>query len=56
VPLKQKMPQILQFRNVVESENDIPYGYGFFHLVFATGSMYFGMMFVGWDTHHTSEK
>ncbi|OQU82695.1 hypothetical protein SORBI_3005G006300 [Sorghum bicolor] len=46
----------LQFRNVVESENDIPYGYGFFHFVFATGSMYFGMMFVGWDTHHTSEK
>jgi hypothetical protein len=26
------------------------------HFVFATGSMYLGMMFVGWDTHHTSEK
>ncbi|KAG0528384.1 hypothetical protein BDA96_05G006500 [Sorghum bicolor] len=31
-------------------------GMVFFHFVFATGSMYFGMMFVGWDTHHTSEK
>ncbi|CAD6268956.1 unnamed protein product [Miscanthus lutarioriparius] len=25
----------IQFNNVVESENDIPYGYGFFHFVFA---------------------
>ncbi|CAD6343135.1 unnamed protein product [Miscanthus lutarioriparius] len=31
-------------------------GMVFFHFVFAMGSMYFGMMFVGWDTHHTSEK
>jgi hypothetical protein len=42
----------LQFRNVAESEEDVPYGYGFFHFVFAMGSMYFGMLFVGWDTHH----
>ncbi|XP_066340815.1 uncharacterized protein [Miscanthus floridulus] len=46
----------INFRNVVETVNDVPYGYGFFHFVFAMGSMYFGMLFVGWDTHHTSEK
>ncbi|OQU82697.1 hypothetical protein SORBI_3005G006701, partial [Sorghum bicolor] len=46
----------LNFRNVVETENDVPYGYGFFHFVYAMGSMYFGMVFVGWDTHHMSEK
>ncbi|CAM0152407.1 unnamed protein product [Urochloa decumbens] len=44
----------IQFRNVVESEDDVPYGYGFFHSVFATGCMYFAMLFVGWDTHHTT--
>ncbi|CAL4897269.1 unnamed protein product [Urochloa decumbens] len=45
----------IQLRNVVvESEDDdVPYGYGFFHFVFAAGSMYFAMLFVGWDTHHT---
>uniref|UniRef100_K3ZLM8 Serine incorporator n=1 Tax=Setaria italica TaxID=4555 RepID=K3ZLM8_SETIT len=46
----------IQLRNVVESEDDVPYGYGFFHFVFAMGSMYFGMLFVGWDTHHIMEK
>ncbi|KAG0528382.1 hypothetical protein BDA96_05G006300 [Sorghum bicolor] len=47
----------IQFMNVVESENGIPpYGYGFFHFVFATGSMYFGMLFLGWDTHHVSGR
>ncbi|KAF8693692.1 hypothetical protein HU200_039108 [Digitaria exilis] len=42
----------IQLMNVAESEDDVPYGYGFFHFVFAMGSMYFGMLFVGWDTHH----
>ncbi|OEL17870.1 hypothetical protein BAE44_0021111 [Dichanthelium oligosanthes] len=46
----------IQLRCVVVSEDDVPYGYGFFHFVFAMGSMYFGMLFVGWDTHHTMEK
>jgi len=54
--LNRKCLKHLQFRNVVESEDSIPYGYGFFHFVFAMGSMYFGMLFVGWDTHHTMEK
>jgi hypothetical protein len=27
-------------------EDDAPYGYGFFHFVFATGAMYFAMLLV----------
>ncbi|PVH61275.1 hypothetical protein PAHAL_3G003600 [Panicum hallii] len=46
----------IQLRNVVESEDDVPYGYGFFHFVFAMGSMYFGMLFIGWDMHHIMDK
>ncbi|KAL5661126.1 hypothetical protein ACJX0J_028251, partial [Zea mays] len=42
--------------NIVESEDDVPYGYGFFHFVFAVGSMYVGMVFVGWDKHHTMKQ
>jgi hypothetical protein len=43
----------VQFRSndvLALSEDDVPYGYGFFHFVFAVGSMYFGMLFVGWYT------
>ncbi|AQK82280.1 Serinc-domain containing serine and sphingolipid biosynthesis protein [Zea mays] len=43
-------------RSTVESEDDVPYGYGFFHFIFSAGCMYFGMMFVAWDTHHTMEE
>lgn len=39
-----------------EEEDDIPYGFGFFHLVFAMGAMYFAMIFVGWNAHQTMEK
>ncbi|PWZ29548.1 hypothetical protein Zm00014a_002163 [Zea mays] len=46
----------MQLWNIVESEDDVPYGYGFFHFVFAVGSMYVGMVFVGWDTHHTMKQ
>ncbi|KAL6848063.1 hypothetical protein ACP4OV_022191 [Aristida adscensionis] len=37
-------------------EDDIPYGFGFFHFVFAMGAMYFAMIFVGWNAHQTMEK
>ena len=37
-------------------EDDIPYGFGFFHLVFAMGAMYFAMIFVGWNASHTMER
>ncbi|PWZ19347.1 hypothetical protein Zm00014a_023399 [Zea mays] len=43
-------------RNTLESEDNVPYGYGFFHFIFMSGCMYFGMMFVAWDTHHTMEE
>ncbi|KAF8671352.1 hypothetical protein HU200_050065 [Digitaria exilis] len=46
----------IQLRSIVVSEDDVPYGYGFFHFIFATGSMYFGMLFVGWDTHRPLEN
>ncbi|PUZ43402.1 hypothetical protein GQ55_8G006300 [Panicum hallii var. hallii] len=47
----------IQLRNdIVRLEDDIPYGYGFFHFIFTMGSMYFGMLFLGWDTHHIMEK
>ncbi|XVF88501.1 hypothetical protein PTKIN_Ptkin19aG0056000 [Pterospermum kingtungense] len=37
-------------------EDAVPYGYGFFHFVFATGAMYFAMLLIGWNTHHTIKK
>ncbi|KAE9588206.1 putative serine incorporator/TMS membrane protein [Lupinus albus] len=38
------------------AEDDVPYGYGFFHLVFATGAMYFAMILIGWNSHHSMRK
>ncbi|XP_054816823.1 LOW QUALITY PROTEIN: uncharacterized protein LOC129316424 [Prosopis cineraria] len=35
---------------------DVPYGYGFFHFVFATGAMYFAMLLIGWNSHHVMRK
>ncbi|XP_065849687.1 uncharacterized protein [Euphorbia lathyris] len=49
--------QCFQFRKgEKDGEDDVPYGYGFFHFVFATGAMYFAMLLVGWNTHHTIQK
>ncbi|TQE04853.1 hypothetical protein C1H46_009567 [Malus baccata] len=46
-----------QFRkDETESEDDVPYGYGFFHFVFATGAMYFGMLLIGWNTHQSMRR
>ncbi|KAK2645752.1 hypothetical protein Ddye_020947 [Dipteronia dyeriana] len=48
-----------QFRkddSPTEDEDDVPYGYGFFHFVFATGAMYFAMLLIGWNTHHAMKK
>lgn len=47
----------MQFKKAeAESEDDVPYGYGFFHFVFSMASMYFGMLFVGWNVHKTMKK
>ncbi|XP_054786562.1 uncharacterized protein LOC129292899 isoform X1 [Prosopis cineraria] len=49
-----------QFRkdDTPPAEDDVPYGYGFFHFVFATGAMYFAMLLIGWNTnsHHVMRK
>ncbi|XP_073225799.1 uncharacterized protein [Cicer arietinum] len=46
-----------QFRkDDTPAEDDVPYGYGFFHFVFATGAMYFAMLLVGWNSHHSMRK
>ncbi|KAF6136651.1 hypothetical protein GIB67_016107, partial [Kingdonia uniflora] len=29
---------------------------GFFHFVFAMGAMYFAMLLIGWNSHHTKRK
>ncbi|XP_020577999.1 probable serine incorporator isoform X2 [Phalaenopsis equestris] len=47
----------LQFVKIERnSEDEVPYGYGFFHFVFAIGSMYFGMLFIGWNVHKTMQN
>ncbi|XP_038986395.1 probable serine incorporator isoform X2 [Phoenix dactylifera] len=43
-------------RTRAESEDDVPYGYGFFHFVFAMGGMYFAMLFIGWNAHKTMQN
>ncbi|KAI8023978.1 Serine incorporator 3 [Camellia lanceoleosa] len=49
--------QCFQFKKKErESEDDVPYGFGFFHFVFATGAMYFAMLLIGWNTHHTMKR
>ncbi|KAG5135668.1 hypothetical protein JHK82_020399 [Glycine max] len=47
-----------QFRkdDTAPAEDDVPYGYGFFHFVFATGAMYFAMLLIGWNSHHSMRK
>ncbi|KAF3679539.1 putative pentatricopeptide repeat-containing protein-like [Capsicum annuum] len=40
----------------VPEEDDVPYGYGFFHFVFATGAMYFAMLLIGWNPNHTMKR
>ncbi|KAB5564861.1 hypothetical protein DKX38_004915 [Salix brachista] len=49
--------QSFQFRkDNVQEEDDIPYDYGFFHLVFAFGAMYFGMLFISWNLNNSARK
>ncbi|KAF8389006.1 hypothetical protein HHK36_025691 [Tetracentron sinense] len=47
----------VQFRkDDTKAIDDVPYGYGFFHFVFAMGAMYFAMLLVSWNTHHDMRK
>ncbi|KAH1035089.1 hypothetical protein GLYMA_20G078900v4 [Glycine max] len=43
-------------KNKVEHEDDIPYSYGFFHMVFSLGAMYFAMLFISWDLNSSARK
>ncbi|GAB4843694.1 hypothetical protein Ancab_013658 [Ancistrocladus abbreviatus] len=43
-------------RDEVQQEDDIPYKYGFFHLVFSLGAMYFAMLFISWDLNHSMKR
>ncbi|KAA8535002.1 hypothetical protein F0562_030005 [Nyssa sinensis] len=46
-----------QFRkDETQAEDDLPYGFGFFHLVFATGAMYFAMLLIGWSAHNDMKR
>ncbi|KAF8393327.1 hypothetical protein HHK36_021568 [Tetracentron sinense] len=47
-----------QFRkdDAQAAEDDVPYGYGFFHFVFAMGATYFAMLLISWNTHHSVRK
>ncbi|XP_059638097.1 uncharacterized protein LOC132280012 [Cornus florida] len=46
-----------QFRkDEKQEEDDLPYGFGFFHFVFATGAMYFAMLLIGWNMHHDMKR
>nr|XP_043613717.1 probable serine incorporator [Erigeron canadensis] len=37
-------------------EDDIPYRYGFFHLIFSLGAMYFAMLFISWNLDDSSTR
>ncbi|KAL2506513.1 Chaperonin CPN60 [Abeliophyllum distichum] len=49
--------QTFQFRkDAVQLEDDIPYKYGFFHIVFSLGAMYFAMLFISWNLESSTRK
>ncbi|XP_058722414.1 uncharacterized protein LOC131594330 [Vicia villosa] len=53
--LDSKFSQLRKSERPTE-ENDVPYGYGFFHFVFAVGAMYFAMLLVGWNSHYSMKR
>ncbi|KAI9195366.1 hypothetical protein LWI28_014194 [Acer negundo] len=49
--------QSFQFRkDKVQLDDDIPYKYGFFHLIFSLGAMYFAMLFISWNLENSARK
>ncbi|KAG8082611.1 hypothetical protein GUJ93_ZPchr0014g46946 [Zizania palustris] len=46
-----------QLRNDdLQSEEDVPYSYEIFHIVFAVGAMYFAMLFINWELNQPTRK
>ncbi|RAL51066.1 hypothetical protein DM860_005422 [Cuscuta australis] len=39
-----------------QDADDVPYNYGFFHFVFAVGTMYFALLLNGWNAGHPMRK
>ncbi|VFQ67637.1 unnamed protein product [Cuscuta campestris] len=39
-----------------QDAHDVPYNYGFFHFVFAVGTMYFALLLNGWNAGHPMRK
>ncbi|XP_047313117.1 serine incorporator 3-like [Impatiens glandulifera] len=39
-----------------KDDDDIPYEYGFFHLVFSLGTMYFAMLFISWNLESSTNN
>ncbi|KAI4346041.1 hypothetical protein L6164_013123 [Bauhinia variegata] len=39
-----------------EEEDDIPYKYGFFHMIFSLGAMYFAMLFISWNLNNSAKR
>ncbi|KAL5784455.1 hypothetical protein ACOSQ2_006847 [Xanthoceras sorbifolium] len=49
--------QSFQFcKDKVQLDDDIPYKYGFFHLIFSLGAMYFAMLFISWNLENSARK
>ncbi|XP_022974477.1 serine incorporator 3 isoform X1 [Cucurbita maxima] len=49
--------QSFQFRkDKAKEEDDIPYKYGFFHIIFSLGAMYFAMLFISWNLNNSATK
>ncbi|CAL2225551.1 unnamed protein product [Prunus armeniaca] len=49
--------QSFQFqKDEVQEDDDIPYKYGFFHLTFSLGAMYFAMLFISWNLNNSAKK
>ncbi|CAB4292502.1 unnamed protein product [Prunus armeniaca] len=43
-------------KDEVQEDDDIPYKYGFFHLTFSLGAMYFAMLFISWNLNNSAKK
>ncbi|KAL6532229.1 hypothetical protein OROGR_014199 [Orobanche gracilis] len=51
--------QSFQFRKNEDKlleDDDVPYSYGIFHLVFSLGGMYFAMLFISWNLGSLTRK
>ncbi|XP_039033634.1 probable serine incorporator [Hibiscus syriacus] len=43
-------------KDMVKLEDDIRYSYGFFHIIFSLGAMYFAMLFISWNLQNSATK